>query len=223
MGEESVPPSAAPGNGPAEAEAACKAAASIQWIAGHAIMLLFERTSMKTVVLIVCVLALALPSMVQAQKPKEPVKVSLVQHDKATDMTKFTTYSWTPGHPSLNPDVDKAIVADIEAQLAARGLTKAAKGDVLVCYHSVEREDVDLSTFDEKPPAAGAERKMAQTVRVGTLVVDLKAGATNKLFWRAKAEGATSTVPVESRTAFLNDVVTKLFALYPGSAPAGKK
>jgi hypothetical protein len=178
---------------------------------------------MKTFVLSVCVLTLAIPTLAFAQKPKETFKTSIVQQDKGADVSKFKTYAWTPGHPALLPEVDKEIVAAIDAQLAARGLTKAAKGDVLVSYHSVEREDVDLKTFDEKAPAAGAQRQEAQTVRVGTLVVDLKDGATNKLVWRAKAEGVTSNLPAANRTAFLNEAAAKLFELYPGAKGAGKK
>ncbi len=178
---------------------------------------------MKTFVLMLCVLVLAAPSLVLAQKPKEGVTVAVIQLDKATDVTKFKTSSWTPGHPALDPEGHKAIVADIDAQLEARGLKKAATGDVLVCYNAVQREDVDLSTFDDKPPAAGAERKMAQIVRVGTLVVDLKSAATNKLFWRAKAEGAMRTPLAQDWSARLNDAIVKLFTLYPGAKPAGTK
>ncbi len=178
---------------------------------------------MKSFVLLLCVLALAVPSLVLAQKPKEGVTVALVQQDKAADITKFKTYSWTPGHPALDPEANKAIIADIDAQLEAHGLTKAASGDLLVCYHAVQREDVDLSTFDDKPPAPGTERKMAQTVRVGTLVVDLKAGATKQLIWRAKAEGAMRNPPAENWPTLLNDAITKLFTLYPAAKPSGRK
>jgi hypothetical protein len=177
---------------------------------------------MKTFVLIVCVLALAIPTLAAAQKAKEPFTASVVQLDKTVDVTAFKTYSWTPGHPSLLPSVDKVLVAAIDAQMAAKGLTKADKGDVLVCYHSVERQDVDLKTFDEKAPAAGAERPMAQMVRVGSLVIDLKNPATNKLIWRVKGEGVTSNLTDANRAEFLNAAVAKLFTLYP-AAPAKKK
>jgi hypothetical protein len=112
------------------------------------------------------------------------------------------------------------IVAAIDAQMAAKGLTKADKGDVVVSYHSVERQDVDLKTFDEKTPAAGAERPMAQMVRVGTLVIDLKNPETNKLIWRVKGEGVLKDVP---NAEFLNAAVAKLFTLYPTAPSAGKK
>jgi hypothetical protein len=181
-----------------------------------------ERTTMKTFMSTLCVLALAIPVVAVAQKPKEPVTVSLIQHDAATDFTKFKTYSWTRGHAAIDPTVDAQIVAAIDTQLAAKGLTRAEKSDVVVCYHSVERVDVDLATFDENP-APGAARRVAQTVRVGTLVVDLKSATTNALVWRAKAEGVTSNLPAANRPAFLNGAVAKLFALYPPPKTARKK
>jgi hypothetical protein len=116
---------------------------------------------MKTFVLSVCALTLAIPTLAFAQKPKEAFKVSLIQQDKGADVTKFKTYAWTPGHPALLPEVDKLIVEAIDAQLAARGLTKAAKGDVLVCYHSVERED----GRSEDVRREGASRSSARRLR----------------------------------------------------------
>ena len=179
---------------------------------------------MKTFGLILCVLALATATVAVAQKAKEPITVTLVQHNKGTDFTKFKTYTWTSGHPAIDPAVDKLIVAAIDAQLAAQGLTRADKGDLIVTYHSVERTDVDLKTFDEtKAPPTGTERQAAQMARVGTLVVDLKNGATSALVWRAKAEGVTSNIPTANRPAFLNDAAARLFTLYPLAKGAGKK
>jgi hypothetical protein len=139
-----------------------------------------------------------------------------MQLDKAVDFTKFQAYSYEPAHPAILKEADARVVAGIEAQMAALGLTKAAsgKGDVVVTYHSVTRNDVDLSTFDTAQPAAGAERKAAETLKIGTLVVDVKAAATGKVVWRAKVERAfVGDTATQLKT--IDEAVVAVFGVYP--------
>jgi hypothetical protein len=169
---------------------------------------------MRSLLLAVCVSALVVPLAVNAQKPA-PAGVSVLQQDQATDFSAFKTYEWGPGHKAIDPAYDKAITAAIDAQLAAKGWKKASHADVIVTYHTVERIDVDLSTFDDKPPAPGAQRAMAQTVHVGTLVVDLKAPATHKVIWRVSGEGIVTKMAPAERDRFISSKVASLFEAFP--------
>jgi hypothetical protein len=168
---------------------------------------------MKTrIAVVVVMLALLCPGLVLAQK----LVPTVVQQDKTVDFTTFRTYSYEASHPAILKEVDARIVVDIEKELAALGLTKAAtgKGDVVVTYHSVTRNDVDLATFDTKQPAAGGERKAAETLKIGTLAVDVKVASTGKLAWRAKVERVFSG----DKAAQLNGVdyaVAEVFTVYP--------
>jgi len=162
---------------------------------------------MKKFVLAACLLTLIVPSVVLAQK------VTVLQLDKAADVTKFKTYEWTPGHKALDPAWDKAIIAAVEKELAARGLKPGKPGDILVAYHGVQREDVDLSTFDPKAAAAGT--KAAQVIKVGTLVVELRNPATRAVIWRVAGEGAIKSVAAAERDAFVAKMVASLFEAYP--------
>jgi hypothetical protein len=110
--------------------------------------------------------------------------------DRATDFSKFKTYEWAPGHKALDPGWDRAIVDAIDKALAAQGLKKGAPADVLVEYHAVQSEEVDLRTFDDKAPAQGQERASAQLVKKGTLAIDMREPASRKVIWRVAAEQA---------------------------------
>jgi len=171
---------------------------------------------MKTRVTVTALFVLMFAAAALAQKAQ------IVQQDKAVDVTKFRTFSYEVGHPAILKKVDERIIAGIEAQLVARGLTKAAsgKGDVVFTYHGVQREDVDLTTFDEKTPAPGAMRTPAQTLKVGTLAVDLREASTRKLAWRAKVEDVLLRGDEAAQLAAIDKGIIAVFQVYPGSKPA---
>jgi hypothetical protein len=175
---------------------------------------------MRTTRVLAAVLVFALPAIGFAQKAPGSAPKVVIDYDKKTDLTKYKTYSWGPGHSALVPAADKAIIADVEKQLAANGMTKAAtgSGDLVVRYHSVERADVDLSTFDPKPPAPGEQRAIAQTLSVGTLVVDLVDPGSKKLVWRGRIEAAISHDPATLEQQ-LDAAVARLFEKFPVGIP----
>lgn len=162
---------------------------------------------MKKFVFTACLLALVVPVLAHAQA------VTVLQSDKTADVTTFKTYEWTPGHKALDPAWDKAIIAAVEKELAAKGLKPGKPGDVLVAYHGVQREDVDLSTFDPKAAASGT--KAAQIIKVGTLALELRNPATRAVIWRVAAEGAIKNVTPAERDAFVAKMVASLFEKYP--------
>ena len=74
-------------------------------------------------------LVLLLPALALAQKTS-------FDFDKTADFSKFKTYALKDGTKVGDPLVDNRIVAAIEAELAAKGLTRSdAKPDVVVVYH----------------------------------------------------------------------------------------
>jgi hypothetical protein len=166
---------------------------------------------MKRLVLAVCLLALVIPVAALAQT----TAVSVLRMDKSADFSKIKTYEWTPGQKALDPAWDKAIIAAIDKELAARGIKKGAPGDILVAYHAVQRADVDLSTFDQKAAAQGGAA--AQVVKKGTLAIDLRNPSTRTVIWRVAGEGAIKEMPDAERDAFLAKMVAALFEKYPAT------
>ncbi len=173
---------------------------------------------MKTRTAVAVLLLLACPAIGFAQKPKA-VKPVVVRHDKTVDFTKFRTYSYQQGQPAILKDVDARIVADLEAQLQAVGLTRAPEGsgDVVVTYYSVTRTDVDLATFDRQEPAAGTQRKMAETYTVGTLVVDVKPADAAAPAWRVKIDEVLAG-DAAAQLKTVDGAVAAIFSVYPTRA-----
>jgi hypothetical protein len=168
-----------------------------------------KRTLSISVLLVLVVVAAAL-----AQKA---AGVTVLVSDKAADFSKFKTYEWAPGHKALDPAWDKAIIDGIDKSLAVQGLTKGAPADILVEYHSVQSDEVDLRTFDNKAPAQGAERASAQIVKKGTLVIDLRDPASRKVVWRVAAERAITEMTGAERDAFVARLVVTMFEKYPAA------
>jgi hypothetical protein len=148
-----------------------------------------------------------------AAAPAQTAQV--VQHDKTIDVSKFKTYSFETGHPAILEEVDRRILAALEKQLAAKGLQKAEAGqaDAIVTYHAVQRQDVDLTTFD-KAKAAGQAPAM---LKVGAMAVDLKDAATAKLAWRAKVEDVLRGDQA-AQLATIDKAIAALFEKYPAAA-----
>ena len=128
---------------------------------------------------------------------------------KGVDAAKFKTYSWTKGGPSANKAVDGQIVAAVDRELKAVGLTKATsgKGDVLVTYYSLRRTDVDLKA---EPDASGTRPQYA----VGSLLVALVDPGTLKRVVELRTDKPVDLDPAKSE-AVINSAVTELFAKYP--------
>ena len=128
--------------------------------------------------------------------------------DKKIDFKSFKWYSWEKGQESADPDAHKSVVAAVDAQLTALGLTRQeSMGDVLVRYHSVGRTDVDLK--NQKKDGSGP------TYDVGKVMVELVGGQSSKQVWQATTEERLSKDPSE-RDRDIGRAIARLFEAYPG-------
>jgi hypothetical protein len=141
-----------------------------------------------------------------AQMPKYGVKVSI---DKKVDFAAFKTYSWTQGQPSADKTVDARVMAAVDRELSALGMSKAASGagDVMVTYYSLSRTDVDHKA---KPDAQGARPQYW----VGTLVVALLDPANRQRLLRLRVDKPIEIEPAKLGVA-IDEAVSALFARYP--------
>ena len=140
-----------------------------------------------------------------AGQPKYGVKVI---ETRPAALAKVKTYVWTVGRPAFDKKTDALIVAAVDRELAARGLTKLPAGpsDVSVTYASVGRTDVDV----KNPAKDGASREMA----VGTLVVDLNDPSSRQLLFRVRLDTPIDTDPA-TLEATINTAVAAMFEKYP--------
>ena len=147
------------------------------------------------------------PHLVRAQ-----VKYGVVvQTVKPEALANARTYVWTVTRPSFDKTIDSQIIAAVDRELSARGLTKRPSGpsDVSVTYASVSRTDIDLKTS----PKDGAPNESA----VGTLTVDVSNPTTRELLYRVRVD-----TPIEKSSTALESVINAsvkaMFEKYPSSS-----
>jgi len=140
-----------------------------------------------------------------AGQPKYGVRVGTV---KPAALTKARTYTWTVTRPSFNKKVDAVIVAAVDRELVARGLTKAPEGsgDVTVTYSSLGRTDIDTKNV----PKDGAAREFD----VGTILVNMAQSTSKELLFQVRVDTPFQRDPV-ALEAEINAAVAAIFAKYP--------
>jgi hypothetical protein len=109
-----------------------------------------------------------------------------IDADRTADFSAFKTYAWKANDKASDPQADRAIVADIEAQLAAKGLKKVDKDpDLFVIYHAILSKEAKLADWDEGKFKLENRNITVEKLTVGTLMVDLYNAKTGMLLWRA--------------------------------------
>jgi hypothetical protein len=110
------------------------------------------------------------------------------------DFGHFETYSWKPGAPAPNFQVEQSIHQAVDKQLAARGLRKVeADADC----HVVTRAAKD------------------RLFPVGVLFVEIFEGGTDRVVWRGMATGTVTSEKIEKRRKVAVRVVKKMFKQFP--------
>jgi hypothetical protein len=137
-------------------------------------------------------------------KPKYGVSVQAIT---PAALAKARTYMWTEGDHAFNKQAHTLIVAAIDRELAARGLTKVPSGSshLLVSYDALGRTDVNLKE------SKGNDYK---DVSVGMLVVNLRDAANKQSVFRVRMD-----TPMERNAATIeaeiNTAVAAIFGKYP--------
>jgi hypothetical protein len=141
-----------------------------------------------------------------AQHTKYGVTVAEVKRDA---LAKVRTYTWTVSHPSFDKTAHKQIIAAVDRELTALGLTKLAtgRGDAEVTYASVVRTDVDLKS---KRSTTGALR----TYPVGILVVQVRDSTSRQMLFNASVDSPIDTEPATLEAA-INAATIAIFEKYP--------
>jgi hypothetical protein len=140
-----------------------------------------------------------------------------------TDFSKFHTYNWVTikGAQYPNQIVDEQIKQAIDAQLAQKGLTKAAgdTADLLVGYQVAVDQEKQWNAYGMGGGwgrGGGMETATSSTINVGTLVLDMYDPSVKKLVWTGRA---TKTIEPsksqEKNQEHLNKTMEKLLKDFP--------
>jgi hypothetical protein len=146
-------------------------------------------------------------------------------YDKGADFAKLKTYAWIDGTILLDEFNHKRVVAAVDAQLGAKGLTQVqanGKPDVFVAYHASFDRNFQINAFSSGwgvGPGFGGNRSGSASVDEivnGTLVIDMVDANTHGLVWRgiARKEIDVKANP-ERRDRNVNKAAEKLFKNFP--------
>ena len=144
--------------------------------------------------------------------------------DRSANFASFKTYAWVKGTEVSDRLNHERVVSAVDAQLAQRGLTKAASveaADVLVAYHASFDKNLRINGFSSGWGGyrfGGMRTGTATTeeILVGTLIVDLVQANTKTIVWRGMATKEIDTkASPEKRETNINHAVAKLFKNYP--------
>lgn len=160
-----------------------------------------------------------------------------VDFDKDTDFSRYKTYAFAPGTPTPQTLMNQRIERAIEAQLAARGLTKVeGDADLTVVYHCSVTQQTQLNTtslggWGWGPGwrrgwgwgggwrggwggLGGNAITQVEQIPVGTLIVDVGDSASKKYVWRGTATRTISSKS-DKNAKGIDSEVKKMFEKFP--------
>jgi hypothetical protein len=170
-------------------------------------------------------------------------KLEVKSHrDPNADFTTISTYAWlapvpmvsnvapdAPSNPTLSQEaLGPHIIAAVDRQLAARGLTKVGHdaADVHVAYFAALTTGVSQTYLGEyygyvtgwtsSVPAAFAPSTSMTVYEQGTVVVDLVHRASNRAIWSgAVVTRINQEHTLEKRIARINEGAERIFQRFP--------
>jgi hypothetical protein len=176
--------------------------------------------------LVTAVAAIVLiPALAMAQKVS-------YDYNKTATFNAYKTYALKDGTKVGQQLIDDRIVAAIDTELAAKGLTKSESNpDLFVVYHVAFDKQKDISTYSSGYGggygaygwgwggggwAGGTSTTQVRDILIGTLVIDLADAKKGELAWRGMGvkEVDTQAKP-EKRDKSINNAVKKIFKNYP--------
>ena len=179
---------------------------------------------MQTKIVTAALALLLAPALLIAQKTS-------YDFNKSANFAAFKTYALKDGTKVGQQLIDDRIVAAIETELAAKGLTKAENPDVFVVYHVAFDKQQDISTYSSGYGggygaygwgwggggwAGGTSTTQVRDILVGTLVIDVADAKQGQLAWRGMGVKEVNTqANPEKRDKSINNAVKKIFKNYP--------
>lgn len=148
--------------------------------------------------------------------------------DPAVDVAKYKTYAWSTGRSGTNAIINQQIVAAVDSQLAAKGLTKVEADPELTVSALVWTES-DMHVMNPSwhpslnPISTGVYvGTQSWPVTRGTLVVNISDTKTKNEVWRGTASDTLKQGPSGSKVEDAKSVekpirkaVEKMFKQFP--------
>jgi hypothetical protein len=151
-------------------------------------------------------------------------------YDKSINFSGYKSYVFSSTQGARNPLVNEMIIAAVERELGARGLTKVdANGDLRVSYLAATGYNLQVGEakfgYNVNPAYVGlvpTGTPATMDVVTGTLVIDLFDNKTDRIIFRGTAKDVLQRAPGPDPVAdaklvgkTVNNAITKMFKKYP--------
>lgn len=149
-------------------------------------------------------------------------------YDREANFDEYKSYAF------YKPGIDKAQISDldkkrilraIDAELSAKGMTKAEPADLLVSIFTKERERVDVYNnnfgwgWGWNPWWYGSWGNTVSRSTEGSLYIDLIDAKKNELIWQGIGTAKLITSgKVEQKEERIREIVREILMTYPPSA-----
>ena len=138
--------------------------------------------------------------------------------DTGTNFAKYHTYQWAD-LPTAHPDqlIDKQIRRAIEAQLAAKGLTRATVNpDIQVGYQIAVNKEAPWSSWGGCVRFGGMGQATSSIISIGTLGIDFFDPASKSLIWRgAETKAIDPSSNPQKNMERMQKAVVKILKNFP--------
>ena len=175
-------------------------------------------------------LSIAMAAVLLAPALAAAQKVSY-DYEKTANFAGFKTFALKEGTPVGQPLIDQRIIAAIESELTAKGLTKnETNPDIVVVYHIAFDKQKDISTFSSGYGggygpygygwgggwAGGSTQTTVRDILIGTLVIDMADAKKKQMVWRGMAtKQVDAQTKPEKRDKNIANAMKKIFKNYP--------
>ncbi len=159
-------------------------------------------------------------------------------YDASTNFSHYKTYFWATTPTTKNPIMADQIVAEIDAQLYAKGWRKTKEGnaDAAIAAHvTMEKYEKGTNNLYDNIEPSGLYNSAGQGAWTsstdmsassvsydtgGPLIVEIFDAKTKKEIWQGTAKGtATSDDPENVKE--VNEAIQKMFLAFPPSRTGG--
>ena len=157
-------------------------------------------------------------------------------YDKNADFNKYKSYNFAQSvnHSRLKSVSKELIVDAVTREMDARGYRKSNSLAIDIWIDLFIAFDKTMMTTETNDQIVGMRPyrygggfsnsfKEQHTYVEGTLVVDMIDGKTNEIIWEGRAiTSIKDEQPEASKEKLINEIVTKIFTIYPVSSPVTK-
>ena len=132
--------------------------------------------------------------------------------------SQYKTYAWGESESVANPITNQYIVSAVEAQLAAKGMTKVESDPGLIVIYNATTDTQKQLNWSGMGGfgrfGGGMGSAQVDNITQGQLIVDIVDTKAKQFLWRGTANDTVSNDPQKTQKT-ITKAVTKMFQKFP--------